>query len=201
MTDADAIPLEDVGLIRLLANARGRPGGGDPPATVLLHHDRAAVIQHAPCRSTGGSCFIRCACTASRPVNTRPEISTTSPTFSARTCSSVIGAVSATSRPVRRKSSGRLLRRSASAPTRTSLSRYSQDVIAPVCASSSDAKPAKGPAVVGDRHEEAGGQAVERRDLAADERRLPPNPIGPTVSSLAVVHDRGFELRQPRGRD
>ena len=43
--------------------------------------------------STGGAFFIRCACTASRPVKTSPEISTTSPTRRLRTCSSDSGAL------------------------------------------------------------------------------------------------------------
>ena len=43
---ADAVPLDDLALIRLLANAGRRTGGRDAPAVAFLHDDRAAVIEH-----------------------------------------------------------------------------------------------------------------------------------------------------------
>src|SRR5438128_12032249 len=42
---ADAISTDDVGLIRLLADARRRARGGHAPAAALLRDNRAAVIQ------------------------------------------------------------------------------------------------------------------------------------------------------------
>ena len=42
---AHAVALDDLALIRLLANARRRTGGGDAPRLAFLHDDRTAVIQ------------------------------------------------------------------------------------------------------------------------------------------------------------
>ena len=43
---ADAVALDDVALIRLLADAGRRTGGGHAPAVAFLHDDRTAVIEH-----------------------------------------------------------------------------------------------------------------------------------------------------------
>ena len=67
---AHAVALDDLALIRLLADARRRSGGGDR-ATPSPSFTTTGPQWYStePRRSTGGSCFIRCECTASRPVN------------------------------------------------------------------------------------------------------------------------------------
>ena len=45
---AHAVPLDDLSLIRLLANAGRRARGRDAPALALFHDHRTAVIQHGP---------------------------------------------------------------------------------------------------------------------------------------------------------
>src|SRR3954470_9065570 len=42
---ADAVALDDLTLVRLLAHARRRPGGGHPPAVPFFHDHRTTVIQ------------------------------------------------------------------------------------------------------------------------------------------------------------
>src|SRR5262249_13854281 len=63
-----------------------------------------------------------------------------------------------------------------------------------------DAEAAEGPAVVGDGDEEARGQAIERADLAADQRDLAAEAHRADVEIVDRRHDRGFELGQPRIR-
>ena len=63
-----------------------------------------------------------------------------------------------------------------------------------------NAETAERPAVVGDRNEEARRQPVERADLAADQRRPSAEPHRPDGEPVGLVHDRRFELRQPRVR-
>ena len=53
------------------------------------------------------------------------------------------------------------------------------------------------PAVVRDRHEEAGRQPVERADLAADERNLAAEAHGADSQVVGGAHDGRLELRQP----
>jgi hypothetical protein len=60
------------------------------------------------------------------------------------------------------------------------------------------AKAAERPAVVGDRHEEAGRQPVERADLAADKRDLAAESHRPDIEVVDRRHDRRLELREPR---
>jgi hypothetical protein len=43
---AHAVPLDDLALIRLFADARRRPGRGDAPLLAFFDHDRTAVVQH-----------------------------------------------------------------------------------------------------------------------------------------------------------
>ena len=79
-------------------------------------------------------------------------------------------------------------------------SRYSQLLDRARRASSTHAEAAERPAVVGDRHEEARRQAVERADLAADERHLAAEAHRADVERVDRAHDRRFELGQPRIR-
>src|SRR5438445_9817857 len=43
----DAVPLDDLALIRLLPNAGRRPRGSDAPALALLHGDGTAMVENA----------------------------------------------------------------------------------------------------------------------------------------------------------
>ncbi len=60
------------------------------------------------------------------------------------------------------------------------------------------AEAAKRPAVVRHRHEEARRQAVQRADLAADQRHAAAEPHRADAEHVDRPHDLGFELRQPR---
>ncbi len=59
-----------------------------------------------------------------------------------------------------------------------------------------DAQAPERPAVVRDRHEETGGQAVQRADLAADERRLALEAHRADAERVDGAHDVRFELGQ-----
>jgi hypothetical protein len=61
-----------------------------------------------------------------------------------------------------------------------------------------DAEAPERPAVVGHGNEEAGGQTIERRDLAADERHAAAESHRADPEPIDLPHDRGFELRQAR---
>src|SRR4051812_23803697 len=97
-------------------------------------------------RSTpGGSCPPSCKylCTASRPVNSTPEISTASPTFSARIFSSLKGVVSSGI------SLDSIQPLSLIQPALDFAARFERDALA-----------AKGPAHVANADKIGGGQAV-----------------------------------------
>ena len=94
-----------------------------------------------------------------------------------------------------RKSSGRLLRRQHRHRRHVAVAIQPRRNRAGLRVES-DTKTTKGPAVVGNRHEEAGGQAVERRDLAADQRRAAAKPHRTDGELVGGRHDRCFELRQ-----
>ena len=63
------------------------------------------------------------------------------------------------------------------------------------------AQTAEGPAIVGHGDEEAGGQAVGRADLAADQTGLAAEAHGADAEAVGLLHDFGFELGQRRVRD
>src|SRR5436190_21533855 len=130
--------------------------------------------------STGGGFFIRCACTASRPVNISPLINTTSPTFNARTCSSVSGARRITSLPVRGKPSPFAI-----LVTGRAGSRYSHLVMAPLDASSLTPNLRYAQQSYATLTKKLAGRRFAAVILHPISEDLPPNPIAPTPILLA----------------
>ena len=192
---AHAVTPDDVGLVRLLADARRRAGRRHRPAVAVLQHHRAAVVEH---RAVAGRPAARASSGTRAPrrgrCTSRPLISTTSPTFSARICSSVSGAVSTTSRPVRGKP----------AWSSIGIDRVRRIAVEPLLDRARRARRARrrGGGTPSSRRRPrrrswpAGGSA--RRSCSRSATSSPPKPIGPTPSVLTVAMIVGFELRQPR---
>src|SRR5579885_3518957 len=111
--------------------------------------------------------------TASRPVNTTPEISTMSPTLSARTFSSVKGAESW------------IIADSSIKP-----------LLDLALGSDESALPPVRPAHIGHRHEEGGRQAVEQADLGPEERRLAVEAHGADSELVGLAGDLLLEERE-----
>ena len=151
------------------------------------------IEQRAVQIDAGGGLFIRCACTASRPVYISPLISTTSPTLSARTCSSVSGGAQNDFAAGERKARtlGHFFDRARGIAIEPVGDRAAGSV-------EPDAEAAEGPAIVGDRDEEAGGQTVGGADLAADQRHFAAEAHGADAEAVGFVHDLAFEARQDR---
>ena len=177
-------------------NAGRRTGGGHftsrrPPSRRPARSGRARRRADRPAArgSSGDGARHRARCRRG------PLTSTTSPTFSDRTCASSSGVRSATSRPVRWKPAWSII----------GIDRHRRIAIEPLLDRAGlgvehDAQTAERPAVVGDRDEEARRQPVERADLAADERDAAAESHRADAELVDLAHDRGFELGEPRIR-
>ena len=185
---------DDVGLVRLLADAGGGAGGGHLPAPVrLLGHHGAAVVDHAALQ-VHGRIVAHQVMVHGIAARERGSVQQHDIAHLQRTDGGLVD--------------GRLQHHLAAGPLEAGLvhhrdGRHRRIAIEPFldCARlriDHDAQAPEGPAVVRHRHEEAGGQAVERAHLAADERDAPAEAHGAHAEPVHRLHDLGLERRQSR---